>query len=226
MQAVGLEPLYRVPGVRVMPPLMPKNPSTMDGMRGGGGGMGPLAARGLGSMMRPMAGAGGGYGSPGLQHGMPGGNYMGMGGGQAGKPLGQYGGPMPAHMGGGGMPGHHLHHSGQGPGSGLPDPHGLQGLGPAPSPFAARHQQLASPGGAGSDYGGGYGSGGGSDLGASPGPRLGSEAHTPGRRTPSDQACLPSGFGSLCRPAHVQAAFLLCVASSWSRCHAHCSNSP
>ncbi len=146
-----------------------------DSMRGsGGGGMLP---RGAGPMLRPPLGASGPSGGMGPgQYGMLGGSLVGMGGGPYG--VGYHGGPN--HLIGGPMhgPGHHA-------GPGTMDPLG-QGA-PAPSPFAARHQQLASPG-AGSDYGG-YGSRGGSDVGASPGPRLGSEAHTPGRGPQSEQAC-------------------------------------
>ena len=175
-QAVGIEPLYRVPGIRVMPSLIPKAPTRMDNMRGGGG-VGGMLPRGAGPIMRPPLGAGnlgGGMGPMG-HHGMPGASHVGMGGPHA---MGYHGGPgqlSPGPMYG---PGHHAG------GLGGLDPHG-QGA-PAPSPFAARHQQLASPGG-GSDYGG-YGSRGGSDVGASPGPRLGSEqAHTPGRGPQSEQ---------------------------------------
>ena len=189
MQAVGLEPLYRVPGVRVMPPLMPKPPSMLGG---GGGSMGAPAQRGLGPMMRSMGGSvgggGAGFGPSGSQHLMSGVGHIGMGG--HGSKLGmQYGGHLPmGHMGGVGGPGHFHPHSGHGLGhGGMSDPYGGQGGPPAASPFAARHQQLASPT-AGSDYGGGaYGSRGGSDVSASPGPRPGSEAHTPGRGPQSDQ---------------------------------------
>ena len=174
-QAVGLEPLYRVPGVRVMPSLIPKGPPMPDSMRGSGGaGMLPWGA---GPVLRPPIGAGGPGGGMGPmgQYGMPGGNLVGMGG-----PYGMSYYSGPSHTSGGPVhgPGHHA-------GSGAVDP--LSQGAPAPSPFAARHQQLPSPG-AGSDYGG-YGSRGGSDVGASPGPRLGGEAHTPGRGPQSEQAC-------------------------------------
>ena len=189
MQAVGLEPLYRVPGVRVMPPLMPKPPSMLGGA---GSGVGPPVQRGLGAMMRPMgSGGGAGFGPSGSQHLMPGVGHLGMGG--LGAKLGMpYGGPLPGHLGGVGGSGHYHPHGGHGPGHGMPDPYGGQGAAPAASPFAARHQQLASPAG-GSDYGGVYGSRCGSDVGASPGPRPGSETHTPSRGPPSDQARLRHG---------------------------------
>ena len=197
MQAVGLEPLYRVPGVRVMPPLMPKPPSML------GGGMGGPAQRGMGAMMRPMGGVGSvgaGFGPSGSQqHLMSGAGHMGMGG--HGSKLGmQYGGgPLQGPMAGLGGSAHYQPHGGHGPGHGMPDPYGGQGAAPATSPFAARHQQLASPTGGGSDYGGGaYGSRGGSEVSASPGPmRPGSEAHTPSRGPPSDQARLHLLAGAL-----------------------------
>ena len=174
-----------------MPPLMPKPPS----MLGGGSGMGAPAQRGLGPMMRSMGGGGGGgggagFGPTGSQHLMSGVGHIGMGG-HGGKLGMQYGGPMPGHMGGVGGSGHfHPHPGGHGLGHGMQDPYGGQGGPPAASPFAARHQQLASPSG-GSDYGGGaYGSRGGSDVSASPGPRPGSETHTPSRGPQSEQARL------------------------------------